>query len=106
MPVRGGSVNRDIARCWQAPEMGLDQRKERPRFSESIAADSEISFPLCGNYTLGELPSSSGKAGQEFFLVCSLRHGWFMRLMSQASLPWHDPVYCNLSLKQCYYGVS
>lgn len=48
-------------------EMGLNQRKERPRFSESIAADSEISFPLCGNYTLGELPSSSGKAGQEFF---------------------------------------
>lgn len=63
--------------------MGHDQRKDRPRFSESVTADSEISSPLCGNYTLWELPSSSGKSGQEFLLVCSLTHAWLIRLMSQ-----------------------
>lgn len=34
------------------PGLGHGQRKESPRFSESVTADSKISSLLCGNYIL------------------------------------------------------
>lgn len=67
------------------PSQWYDQSEERPRFSESITGNSKISLPLCRNYTPRELPSSSGKVGQEFLLVCSLKYAWLIRLMSQCS---------------------